>query len=332
MTSTREPVSVRAGIFSPMKPITTLLVAGAIFSTITLHAADVPSEAFEKDRKAILRMTGDFAVTFFFDETMPLQAGYQPIGKPYEEEAFETVKVAEDHGTTIILQHVLEVDRVVVKHWSQIWTYEDRETLTFQGDSTWEKQQLSETEIKGAWTQRVTGTTDEPRYESAGKWVHHPDASVWTSGVTLRPLPRREYSTRSDYDLLSVSNRQTVTDQGWYHEQDNEKWVKRDGKQFPLCREAGLNRYMRVSEGEFAGANKYWDKTASFWKQVRTAWDESAASRSTVVLQDKTDGRSFHDSMEAMAKRVTKGEVVTDTEIRKLIGSYVGVAPDQTKH
>ena len=161
--------------------------------------------------------------------------------------------------------------------------------------------------------------------------MHHPDASVWTSGVTLRPLPRREYSTRTDYDLLSVTNRQTVTATGWYHEQDNEKLVKRDGKQFSLCREAGLNRYIRVTEGEFAGANRYWDKTASFWQQVRTAWDESTDARSKVVLQDKADGRSFHEGMEAMAKRVSKGEAVSESEVRELISSYFATAPDQTQ-
>jgi hypothetical protein len=331
MTSTREPYSGRADTFSPMKPITSFLVASAILSTVTLSAADAPSAAFEQDRQAILGMSGDFAVSFFFHETLPLQAGYKTIGKPYKEDAFETVNVVEDHGNTIILQHVLEVDRIVVKHWSQVWTYEDSDILEFQGHNTWVNQELGEAETKGTWTQRVTGTTDEPRYESVGKWVHHPDSSVWTSATTFRPLPRREYSTRSDYDLLSVTNRQTVTANGWYHEQDNEKWAKRDGKQFPLCREFGLNSYIRVNEGEFTGAHKYWDKTAPFWKQVRTVWDASAAAKPQIVLQDTVGGRSLQESMEAMAKRVTKGEAVPDTEIRELIGSFITGAADQTK-
>jgi hypothetical protein len=331
MTNIREPFHCRVNTLFPMNPITSSLIAGAIFSTVTLHAADAPSAAFEQDRKAILGMTGDFEVNFFFHETVPLHTGYQTIGKPYKEEAFETVSVAEDKGTTIILQHVLQVDRIVVKHWSQIWTYQDRDILNFQGHNTWEKQKLAETATRGTWTQRVTGTTDEPRYESSGIWVHHPGASVWTSGETCRPLPRREYSSRNDYDILRVTNRQTITANGWYHEQDNEKWVKRDGKQFPLCREVGLNSYLRVPEGEFAMAKSYWDKTASFWKQVRSVWEEVGTENPEIILQAKVDDRSLHKSMEILAKRVTKGETIPDAEIRDLIASFLVVAPDQTK-
>lgn len=314
-----------------MKPITPFLIAGAIFATVTLHAAETPSGDFEKDRKAILGMVGNFEVNFFFHETLPLKADYKTIAKPYKEEAFETVSVAEDNGKTIILQHVLEVDRMVVKHWAQEWTYEDREISSFQGHNTWEKQQLGETETKGAWTQRVTGTTDEPRYEGSGKWVHYPDSSVWTSDESNRPLPRREYTTRTDYDLLSVTNRQTVTATGWFHEQDNEKWVKRDGKEFPLCREVGLNTYTRVTDGEFAGAKNYWEKTAPFWKQVRSVWSKLDAENPKIELRDKVDGRTLHASMDDMAKRVIKGESVSDGEIRDLIATYTVAAPDQAK-
>ncbi|MES2476121.1 MAG: DUF6607 family protein [Verrucomicrobiota bacterium] len=313
-----------------MKSFTPFLIAGAIFACSNLHAAE-PSEAFEKDRKAILAMTGDFEVNFYFHETLPLQAGYKTIGKPYEEDAYETVKVAEDDGKRIVLQHILQVDRVVVKHWSQVWTYEDQEILEFQGHSKWEKKSVSEADAKGKWTQRVTEVTDAPRYEAAGKWVHHDESSEWTSDVTSRPLPRREYTSRSDYDFLAVTNRHTVTSNGWHHEQDNTKWVKRDGKQFPLCREVGLNRYIRVTDGEFARANSYWDKTAGFWKTVRTVWDESIASRPVTVLQEKVNDASLYKNMEAMGKRVTQGETVSDAEIRSLIASFLAVAPDQTK-
>ncbi len=314
-----------------MKPFNTMLVAGVILSAIPAKAGNPSNEAFEKDRKAILGMSGGFEVNFFFHETLSFRDSYETIGIPYKEEAFETVKVAEDSGTRIVLQHVLQVDRVVVKHWSQEWTYEDREVLEFQGHNSWVKRSLPAADAKASWTQRVTGTADEPRYESTGKWVHHPESSEWTSGTTSRPLPRREYSTRSDYDLLSVTNRQTVTASGWYHEQDNTKWVKRDGNRFPLCREAGLNRYIRVSDGEFTKADGYWEKTAGFWKQVRAAWDEVAATQPEIVLRKKVDGSGLHESLSGLAKRVTGGETVPDSEIRALIGSFTTETEEPTK-
>ena len=39
--------------------------------------------------------------------------------------------------------------------------------------------------------------------------------SVWESKDTLRPLPRREFSVRSDYDVLWGTNRITVLPSGW---------------------------------------------------------------------------------------------------------------------
>ncbi len=314
-----------------MKLFNTVVIAGAILSSLTVHAQSPSGDAFEKDRQAILKMTGEFDVTFYFKETLSLKDDYKIKDKAYDEDASETVKVAEDDGTRIVLQHVLQVDRVVVKHWSQVWTYQDPEILEFQGDSTWEKRSLSEAETKGTWTQRVTEVTDAPRYEARGTWVHGEGFSEWTSDPTIRPLPRREYSKRSDYDLLRVINRHTVTANGWYHEQDNTKCVKRDGKEFPLCREIGFNAYLRTSDGEFAKANNYWNKTAGFWKQVRAAWDESINAGPRISLEKESDGFSLYKDVESLAKRAAEGESVPDDEVRKLISSHVVVTPYPAK-
>ena len=179
----------------------------------------------------------------------------------------------------------------------------------------------------GWWTQRVTEVTDAPRYEARGTWVHHPDSSEWTSQLTNRPLPRREYTTRSDYDLLQVTNRHTVTAAGWSHEQDNTKWVRREGKDYPLCREIGMNRYQRTEKAEFAKANKYWEKTAGFWRQVRAAWDEAALANPQLTLLPKVNDRSLYQEMLALTQRAERGKPVADQEIRSLITSYLAAAP-----
>ncbi len=327
MAITREPSAGFAATISPMNTINSFLLAGAMFSNFSLHAADISTETFEKDRKAILSMTGEFSVSFYFHETFPLNSGYQTKERPYEEEAFETVKVAEDDGTRIILQ----VERVVVKHWSQVWTYEDREILAFLGHSRWEKQAVSQEGARGTWTQRITEMTDAPRYEAAGRWVHNEESSEWPSDVTNRPLPRREYTKRSDYELLRVTNRHTVTAAGWFHEQDNTKWVKRDGKEFPICREVGLNQYIRVSDGEFAKADTTWSKPAVFWKQVRAAWDESIVANPTITLREESEDSSLYKKMNALAKRASGGETVPDAEIRETINAFLVADPDQTQ-
>jgi hypothetical protein len=314
----RPPSAILCG----MKRLNLCLALLACCSISTLHAADA---SFEKDRQAILGMSGEFTVDFYFHETLSLHSDYPTVAKPYHEEANETVKIAEDSGKRIVLQHILQVDKMVVKHWSQVWTYEDDAILEFQGNSKWEKKPLTAT--VGSWTQRVTEVTDAPRYEARGTWVHHPASSTWTSELTNRPLPRREYTTRSDYDLLRVTNRHTVTAAGWFHEQDNTKWVIRDGKEYPLCREIGLNRYLRTKEAEFAKANRYWEKTAGFWQQVRTVWDEQALAHPQLTLQEKVNDRSLHQEMTAFTQRASAGKPVPDSEIRSLISSFLTAVP-----
>ena len=75
----------------------------------------------EKDRRAILAMAGDFRVRFDFRETVPFVAGYTPI-KPSVTLGTEIVRVIEDRGGLIRLQHILAMDDkekpIVIKHGS----------------------------------------------------------------------------------------------------------------------------------------------------------------------------------------------------------------------
>lgn len=290
-----------------------LLLAGSVLAG---------EAAFEKDRKAILAMAGDFEVGFHFRETLSLHEGYEVREKPYDEDAHETVKVVEDSGRRIVLQHLLQVGPAVVKHWAQIWTFEDTEILQFQGKRVWTTRVLAPEEVKGKWSQRVTQVDDSPRYEGIGAWIHNGQSSEW-SATANRPLPRREHSKRKDYDLLVVTNRHTITPAGWFHEQDNTKWVKRDGQEYPLCREVGLNPYRRVTGHDFSKANDYWTKTAGFWKEVRGVWEEITPRQGSVKFSLKADAGRLEDVIEELTEKAEDGKTPTADEIRSALKPFV---------
>lgn len=302
-----------------MKPISLSLAAFLLCGT-----AFADDATFEKDRKAILAMAGDFKVGFHFQETLSLREGYQVREKAYEESAFETVKVVEDSGKRIVLQHLLQVGPTVVKHWAQIWTYEDTEILEFQGSRVWTTKKLTPEEAKGKWSQRVTQVDDSPRYEGIAAWVHGDQTSEWTA-LANRPKPRRE-EKRDDYDLLVVTNRHTVTPAGWVHEQDNAKTVKRDGKTYPLCREIGFNPYLRVTGHDFAKANDYWQKTAPFWKDVRGVWDELSPSQGSIKVLTKSDDGRLLDVVAEWVEDVEDGEAPPVEKIRETLKPFVVAA------
>jgi hypothetical protein len=92
------------------------------------------------------------------------------------------------------------------------------------------------------------------------------------SDETWRPLPRREFSVRKDYDVLVGTNRHTITPQGWVQEENNLKLLLADRRY--LAREYGVARYERIREHDFAEGEKYYTRTEPFWAEVRAAWRE----------------------------------------------------------
>jgi hypothetical protein len=215
-------------------------------------------------------------------ETVPLAKGYEAKA-PKRSGATELVLVIEDTPRRIELQHILVLGdpATVVKHWRQRWDYEDTDLVEFQGHATWAHRRLRPAEAKGTWTQSVFEVDDAPRYEGIGRWAHAGDSSSWESNETWRPLPRREYTTRDDYQVLLGRNRHTVTSAGWVHEQDNVK-MRLDPSRELLVREAGLNRYTRVDR-DLAAGETYWKETQAYWREVRAAWDRRLSAPSVEV-------------------------------------------------
>ncbi len=279
------------------------------------HAADhthaVTSAEIEQDRKAILAMAGDYKVTFQFQETVGIKPGYE-LKEPYHSEATEFIEVIEDRGDFISLQHVLVLhdeetgEARVVKHWRQDWTYQDTQINAYRGNNTWEHVALDPHEVIGTWSQAVYQVDDSPRYESYGKWNHDGARSAWESKETWRPLPRREYTKRSDYGVMVARNRHTITPAGWVHEQDNNKLViDEDGNpQQILVHESGLNVYDRVDDVDFAAGHEYWQATQAYWQDVRAIWKDVLAHPGSVTLAKVVDDQPMYKTMFAMAKEV----------------------------
>lgn len=293
-----------------------LLGGGAVLSTESVLA-----DSLNQDREAIKRMAGSFQVHFSFQETKAISGTYTIKPAAYREEAIEIVKVVEDQPKRITLQHLLVIEGkndqpVVIKHWAQIWTYEDTMILDYCGEDNlheWEKDSVSVAEVTGAWSQLVTQVDDTPRYESIGKWVHGGGESVWTSSLTRRPLPRREYTKRSDYDYILAVNTHRVTRDGWQHEQENQKVVDRRNREaFSLCYEKGLNTYRRVETEFTAVAEQWWMTHGAVWSEVREFWR---------VRGEVRPGKSFayHDVADGLPLKKAIKRLFAQAETKKSV-------------
>ncbi len=276
--------------------------------------AESPSEAWkelqqpelakrEKDRRAILAMAGSYRVSFQFIESMGFTENYSP-SRPYFSWATEHVRVLADTPTFVSLQHTLVMyfaddemgSPMVTKHWRQDWTFEDRDLHVYRGNLVWQRLELTEEDAAGCWTQAVFQVDDSPRYEAFGSWKHTDGVSRWTSNDAWRPLPRREFSVRNDYNVLSGTQTITITPTGWVHLQDNRKLQVESQTPHCLACELGVNRYERIDEPRVQEpADAYWAKTGDYWKEVRNVWDKVFRSHDRFELKKQADGKKLYE-------------------------------------
>ncbi len=296
------------------------IVAAVLLGALPADARDTTN--FELDRTAILAMAGEFEVKFKFDETVGFRPDYEL--KHDTASGFETVLVVEDARTRIVLQHILvsKDGEHVVKHWRHDWTYEDRELREYAGDRTWTARRPSARAARGTWSQAVYEINDGPRYESVGRWVHDGAYSAWQSAATWRPLPRREYSRRSDYDVLLAVNRHAITPWGWVHEQDNTKWDRHDISHPYLARELGVNEYHRITTFDFAPARAYFERTRGYWAAVRAEWRRGLGGSAAVEVAGGAEVAEALDRVYEMANETTP-EAGRVLEARQLIRAAV---------
>jgi hypothetical protein len=303
----------------------------------------------ERDRRAILAMAGDYRVTFDFleVETFPPQT---PRDKPYQSWGTEKVYVDADSGTSISLVHILNMriiqadgtvsQPMVTKHWRQTWQYEPKEIVEYKGRDRWELRKLNPTEGAGQWSQTVYQVDESPRYASVGRWSHSGSFSTWLSGDTWRPLPRREWSVRKDYQVLLGTNRHTITATGWVQEENNLKTVLTPERVIDpthpyLAREYGVARYSRLRDTDVAGADEYYQRTRAFWDGVLSTWTELFAAHPQITLRAPVDQAGLFHKLFEYADQIAAGErptVPADEVIRQSLLDMGAPVPVQPRH
>lgn len=292
-------------------------------------AAEDSSAAPQQDRDAILAMTGTYDIDFSFMETVRYEPGYEHAEENLTGGS-EWVVVVEDSSEKISLQHILVDPKsgYVTKHWRQDWVYEADTRFEFKANQTWQVRELPRQETAGKWTQCVYEVSDAPRYCGTGTWVHEDGAATWTSDTTWRPLPRREYTTREDYNVMEAINRHTIVADGWTHEQDNLKVrIGENGERHVIVREYGFNDYRDENEVDFTPAQDYWDATKDFWAEVRTRWDEYLGQPPGLVMLTAEDGMEMIMPLFEMASKVQEGETVYGAEIDAVFSDWIDRAP-----
>ena len=275
----------------------------------------------KQDAEAIKKMCGCNEVTFNFAETFNYtnDSLYKP-SKNKIDKGLEWAGLVTDKDDKVSIQHILQVgnpaEPMVVKHWRQDWLFENTDFYMYNANNQWTFEEKKKKDVKGQWTQKVYQVDDSPRYEGSATWVHVDGKSYWEN-TTTAPLPRREYTKRSDYNLTMRGNRQEITDYGWVHDQDNDKVIREAGKEdIIIAKEKGYNTYAKVDDSRCAVAANWWNEHNEKWATVRAKWDEVYGRNKDLSLEEKVDNKPLY-------KHLFDDEITAETQIDPVIESFV---------
>ncbi|WP_103071782.1 DUF6607 family protein [Aquimarina sediminis] len=274
-----------------------------------------------QDKNAIKKMCGCYEVTFNFAETFQYSNDslYKP-SKSKTAKALEWAQLIEDDKNKVSIQHLLQVGDPskphIVKHWRQDWIFQNTDFYMFNGNNSWNYEKKSDSEVKGQWTQKVFQVDDSPRYEGSATWVHVDGKSFWEN-TTDAPLPRREYTIRSDYNITVRGNRHEITKNGWVHDQNNDKVIREAGKEdVLLAKEKGYNTYVKVDDSKCKAAADWWKENNEKWALVRNKWEKVYGRNTNLVLEAKVDNKALY-------KHLFSDEYTKKEDINKVIESFV---------
>jgi hypothetical protein len=304
-----------------MKKLAGLALIVAVINTATAQTPE----------KNINNLCGCFNVEFKYAETFSPDENYKFHERETIDGGLELVFPVEASDKKIVLQHLLVItDKLIIKHWREDWTYENPVIWKYHGNKTWKKEIQKPEAVKGKWTQSIWEVSDEPRYQGTSEWINANGQKFWLS-TTDAPLPRREYSIRSDYNLLNRTNRIIITDSGYTHEQDNKKIIKENGTEKLLVEEKGVNRYVKTDEATCNAAKLWWEKNKVYWEKVRSIWEEKIASLTTIKLETKVNDKVLHEYLMAQAKEYADGKILPaelDTKIKTYIDMFLNTTKE----
>jgi hypothetical protein len=297
-----------------------------IFFAIAMVSSLISFAQQQSGKKNIDALCGCFDVEFKYAETFSPDTAYKYHNRETISGGTEYIFPVVNTDKRLVLQHLLVVtDQIIVKHWREEWTYENPVLYNFKGDKTWIKEQLKPEQVKGKWTQAVWEVSDAPRYQGISDWVTIDRKTIWQNTADA-PLPRREYSVRNDYNILKRENRIIITNDGWIHDQNNQKIIRTNGTDKLLTEEKGLNTYKKIDETACAAAKAYWEKNKVYWTKVRLLWEDYFTTHATIKLKEDAVGKPMHDYLFAIAKEFADKKITelqVDEKLKATFEKYL---------
>ncbi|MEX1002889.1 MAG: DUF6607 family protein [Crocinitomicaceae bacterium] len=277
----------------------------------------------ELDIQAIKSLCGCYEIDFDYTETFAPDTNYEFHEDYHAKATAELAFIIEENENFISIQHLLIVGGgMIIKHWREDWIYENTDLYTFNKDLSWSYEDIPADKAKGTWTQKVFQVDDSPRYQGYATWVHVDGRHFWHD-ETYSPLPRREYSHRSDYNVMLRGNKIELKDYGWLHEQDNVKIIRTEEGDQILAQEKGFNKYKLQEDSKCQDAVDWWNNNKAYWEVVRSEWDKFYSSKKDINIVIKIEDNTLWEELFAIGDEVEGKGAKTAKKSKSAITSVI---------
>tara|TARA_R110002096_G_scaffold276109_3_gene470111 strand:- start:185803 stop:186756 length:954 start_codon:yes stop_codon:yes gene_type:complete len=297
---------------------------------LLLLSSSVLAQKKSDEKDFIKDMCGCYEVNFEYSETFSPSKDYEYHDR-YSASGLEWIFVDEESSDKIVIQHLLIInDSTIIKHWREDWLYENKDLLVYEKNLEWKKQEVPKDHLKNSWTQKVYQVDDSPRYNGYAHWVNIDGKTYWESQVSA-PLPRREYTKRSDYNVMLRTNKHKLMDYGHLHELDNAKVLRTEAGDSLIVLEKGHNTYKKVDDSRCNPAEKWWTSNRPYWVDVREVWNEKISEADFINIKNKVGNKKLWQELFALANEYEGLETYSSEEVKvkvsKIIDSYLSNSP-----
>ena len=94
-----------------------------------------------------------------------------------------------------------------------------------------------------------------------------------------------------------------------------------------LAKEIGLARYEHIINHNWKAGDEYWDKTNTFWKEVRDAWNTFLKDNKVLIVKKSIDNQSLYESMFNLANESAenKSSSLEREKIQLILNRYINI-------
>lgn len=293
----------------------------SIITALMLMISNVHAGA---EVEAIKAQAGCYKVDYKFEETQKMDPNYPISSAPYHEWGTEWIELDLATQDEVHLQHILITPHGPLKHWRQEWQKNPTQLMSFKGDNTWKTEAIQKP-AADLWVQKVFQVDDSPRYECASPWTAGKDGYSWNCQA-WSPLPRREFSQRSDYNVLDRGNFVVLNSKGWIHFQYSDKVVSDATGVKVIAKEKGANTYTKIADSECAAAQAYWKENKAIWHDIQAMWKHIYSHHPDLKFKSQVNGKTMWMSLfelaDVYAKKTEYDSKALQKEAHDVIHTY----------